>query len=375
MISLPSTWRALPLAGAAFLIAGIATAAEHKVGSLRLIGKQEVAYDVTFDGTQVGGLSGADYDAATDTWYLVSDDRSQKAPARFYTARLEYDADKVEPPQFLSMVTLKQPDGTLFPNAAQGGEVPNPESLRLDPKGGAIWWTSEGDRKLGLSPSVRAARLDGLSRPPLPTPAMFAVHPDKESGSRNNVTFEGLSFAPDGETFWLSQEEPIYEDGPVPSPDNGAMTRITHLDRSGKVLGQVAYPLDAIPARPGEGKNADNGISEILVLDDTRMLALERSGVEAADSSYHDYIRVYEVDMSGATDVSGIPGLAGATYIPVKKRLVLNFEDLKLPWVDNIECMGFGAKLANGHDSLVFVSDDNFNKHEVTQFFVFEVLP
>jgi hypothetical protein len=141
------------------------------------------------------------------------------------------------------------------------------------------------------------------------------------------------------------------------------------------VLAQFAYPLDAIPAKPGEGKNADNGVTEILVLDDTHMLVIERSGVQAADDTYRDYIRVYEIDTAGATDVAGIPALAGATFTPVTKRLVLNFEDLKLRWIDNIEAMGFGPKLANGHDSLVFVADDNFNKAEITQFLVFEVLP
>jgi hypothetical protein len=376
MTALFSTGRALFAASALLALAHAASAAESSVGSLRFIGEQDLAFGTVFQNTLVGGLSGIDYDPANKIWYLLSDDKSEKAPARFYTASLSYDADKVEPPKLLSVVTLTQADGKPFPGAKQGGgEVPDPESIRLDPKGGALWWTSEGDRKLGLSPSVREAGLDGRSKLPLPTPEMFVVHPGKESGSRNNMTFESLSFAPDGETFWVGQEEPTYEDGPRPSPDAGAVTRITRYDRQGKVVGQLAYPLDAIPAKPGEGKNADNGLSELLVLDDTHLLALERSGVQAADGSYKDYIRLYEIDTAGATDVSAISALKGATFTPVKKRLVLNFDDLKLRWIDNVEGMSFGPKLANGHDSLVFVSDDNFNVTEVTQFFVFEVLP
>ena len=41
----------------------------------------------------------------------------------------------------------------------------------------------------------------------------------------------------------------------------------------------------------------------------------------------------------------------------------------------NIEGMAWGPKLANGHDSIVFVADDNFLPREVTQFLVFDVLP
>ncbi|MCS4511308.1 esterase-like activity of phytase family protein [Xylophilus ampelinus] len=59
---------------------------------LRLIGQQTVSDAQTVGGTRVGGLSGLDYDIAGGTWILISDDRSEKNPARFYTARLRYDA-------------------------------------------------------------------------------------------------------------------------------------------------------------------------------------------------------------------------------------------------------------------------------------------
>ncbi|MGW7811327.1 esterase-like activity of phytase family protein [Staphylococcus xylosus] len=42
--------------------------------------------------------------------------------------------------------------------------------------------------------------------------------------------------------------------------------------------------------------------------------------------------------------------------------------------VDNIEGITFGKKLANGNDSLVVVSDNNFNKSQISQFIVFEVV-
>ncbi|NGY80198.1 esterase-like activity of phytase family protein (plasmid) [Bacillus megaterium] len=48
---------------------------------------------------------------------------------------------------------------------------------------------------------------------------------------------------------------------------------------------------------------------------------------------------------------------------------------LGLSVLDNIEGISWGPKLPNGHDSLVLVSDDNFNRNQVTQFLAFEVLP
>ena len=102
---------------------------------------------------------------------------------------------------------------------------------------------------------LREAAVDGRSKPALPTPEMFAAHADKESGARNNLGYEGLSFSADGETLWVMLEAPIYEDGPAPSPDAGATTRLTRFDRQGKVLAQYAYPLDAIPARSSGRKS------------------------------------------------------------------------------------------------------------------------
>jgi len=167
----------------------------------------------------------------------------------------------------------------------------------------------------------------------------------------------------------------MYQDGPAPDPTHGAVNRITHFTRDGKVLGQYAYPLDAIPATPGKGKDADNGISEMLALSDTRMLTLERAGVQADDGSYKTYVRIYEVDVAGATDIQHLPTLKGADFTQMKKRLVLDLASVGLPIIDNLEGISFGPRLANGHASLMLVSDDNFGKSQVTQFLLFEVMP
>jgi hypothetical protein len=135
--------------------------------------------------------------------------------------------------------------------------------------------------------------------------------------------------------------------------------------------------LQAVP----KGKNADNGVSEILALDGDRLLVLERSGVEGADGIWTLYIRIYQAEIGNATDVAGFPSLAGAKVQPMAKRLVLDLSKLPelgsaaLPKIDNIEGASFGPDLPNRHRSLVLVSDNNFNPDQVTQFLAFEVLP
>jgi len=376
-----------PLAGVLSLLLALAGCAQlppakttpDTVSSMRFIGEQRLPWRVQFQDTMVGGLSGIDYDAAHGDWVMVSDDRSEHNPARYYRGRLAYDEKSFKSVELTSVVTLLQPDGNPYPSKENfkrhGGVVPDLESMRVDPRDGSIWYTSEGDVPAGLSPFVRHAKADGTFLSELPLPAMFNVAADGKSGPRNNQSFEGLSFAPDGNSLWVSMEGPMVQDGPLPDPRTGAVNRITHFDRDGKVLGQFAYPLDAIPATPGKGKFADNGISEILALSATRVLVMERSGVQASDGTFQDFVRIYEINTDGASDIRGLSALSGATYTPLKKRLVLDVNELQLPRVDNLEGISLGPVLANGHASLVLISDDNFGKDQVTQLLLFELIP
>jgi hypothetical protein len=368
--------RSIQLAVFGFAIALPAVAqSTAEIGGLKFIGAVTVPNDATVDGTLVGGLSGIDYDPSADLWYLISDDKSDKNPARFYTAKLAFDGAQLASVEIEHAVTLLQANGQPYPNGKTGGEVPDAESIRRDPKTGTLWWTSEGDRKLGLSPFLRVAAPDGKQTVAIPTPDILTMNKDQEIGPRHNLGFEGLSFAPNGKSIWLAMESALYQDGPIATPSAGAVARLTHLDRDGNVLGQFAYPVDPIQAVP-TGKNGDNGISEILALDDHRALVLERSGVEGADGIWKLYIRIYAIDTTGATDIAAVPALANANYIPVTKRLIIDLANTPdLGHVDNIEGISWGPTLADGKRSLVLVSDNNFNPVQVTQFLAFEIRP
>jgi len=384
MISTPARsrhFRLLCLASA-LLLGGCAqfpSRAPDTVSQLRLIGEQRLPWRASFGGTVVGGLSGIDYDARRGDWILITDDRSDHNPARFYRATLRYDEQSFALIALTAVTTLRQPDGSAYPSgkqyAAGSGVVPDLEAVRVDPRDGSIWYSSEGDVALGLNPFVRRAGPDGRYQAQLPLPLLFTADPAMRFGPRNNQSFEGLSFAPDGKSLWVALEGPLYQDGPVPTPMQGAVNRITHFARDGNVLGQFAYPLGALPAAPGQGKNADNGISELLAISPTRLLALERAGVQNDAGVYHTYVRLYEIDTAGATDIQALPTLAGGSYRPATKRLVLDLNTIGLPKVDNLEGMAFGPRLPNGHASLVMISDDNFSASQVTQVLVFEVVP
>lgn len=377
----------VPLATACLLAACAQAPVSHEAGlSLRLIGEQRIDWKHDYQGTAVGGLSGIDYDAKNDRWVMTSDDRSAINPARFYTARLRYDAQQFAPVELTGMQVYRQADGSTYPDIrawrAKGGEVPDIESIRVDPQDASLWYTSEGDRKLGAQPFIRHARADGSLIATLPLPAMFAMPapgaaaPGVPSGVRDNLGFEGLSFAADGQSLWAAIEAPLLQDGPVADFVSGAHNRITRFGRDGRVLAQYVYPLEKVASIAGPTRFAENGISEILAIDEQRLLVVERAGVQDAQGTFHEFVRVYEMDVRGATDVKEVPALAGASYQVARKRLVLDMHALNLPRLDNIEGISWGPRLANGNASLVMVSDDNFHdKIQVTQFLVFEVVP
>ena len=370
---------ALALASAAILLSACASFPhDAPIAGLRLIGEQRIALKQAFEGTTVGGLSGIDYAADSNSWVMESDDRSAINPARFYRATLAYDSKAFTGVTLSSVHFFTQPDGSRYPNLAHakldsGDQVPDIETIRVDPQDGSLWYGSEGNRKVGLHPFVRHADRDGRYLVTLPTPAMFKVSKE-EIGSRNNMSFEALSFSSDGKSLWLGMEAALYQDGPLATPDHGSVVRITRLDRAGKVLRQYAYAIEPVASRPAPGREADNGVSEILAINDHQLLVVERAGVEHADGVYTNHVRIYAMETEGATDIQSIAALAGAAYVPARKRLLLDLEKIGLERIDNIEGISWGPRLENGHRSLVMISDDNFNAQQVTQILAFEVL-
>lgn len=349
-------------------------------GQLKLIGQQIIPHNFPFEGTVTGGLSGIDYDAAHQQYYLICDDRSALQPARFYTARLYFTPASFDSMRFTGVTYLRQANGNTYPgNKENAALTPDPEAMRLNPRNGTLVWSSEGERIVNekdtilTHPSITSISRDGHYIDTFVLPEQFRMHADAR-GPRRNGVFEGLGFTADGRYLYVSLEEPRYEDGPRAAlQPNGAYTRLIKFDAgSRKPVAQYAYELAPI-AHPPQPANAFsvNGIADILVLSDHQLLTLERSfssGVKGC------VIRLYLTDLRQATDISHTNALKGQkNFTPAKKTLLYDFTTLN-SYIDNIEGVTFGPVLPNGHRSLVFAADNNFSDKEETQFFVFEIL-
>jgi hypothetical protein len=130
------------------------------VSRLRLLAETILPHEMDFRGTTVGGLSALDHDPATGVWVALSDDRSELQPARFYSLRVDL-SERALAVELLTVVTLRDARGQPFPKRQFGGEVVDPEAMRLLPGGRGVLWTSEGDYRSNQSPTLREARMDG----------------------------------------------------------------------------------------------------------------------------------------------------------------------------------------------------------------------
>ncbi len=341
--------------------------------ALRLIGVGEIARDGGPGGAPVGGVSGVDYDPRTRRWYLISDDRSEHTAARFWAADIDYDLGKAPVATRLEVLPLHLEDGRTFPEPGHGIEASDAESIRVDPRTGELVWSSEGDARDGFGPAVRRMTAEGAPVARFTLPAMFRFDPAARSGPRSNLSIEGLTFTNQGRVLWFSMEAPLIQDGPVASRDFGATVRFTALDRrSGALLHQYAYHLEPIGPAPPD-RLADNGVSEILAIDAGHFLVIERSGVQQDDKEFRFRPRLYCASARHATAVGGLASLRDALVKPMAKRLVFDFTAIATPRIDNVEGVTWGPSLANGHRSLLFVTDNDFStKRPPTQLIAFD---
>ncbi|WP_405723242.1 esterase-like activity of phytase family protein [Streptomyces sp. NBC_01537] len=353
-----------------------ASAADRDSGvRLDFIGEQELPNAMAFQGTTVGGLSAISYDARTGSYYVISDDRSQTGPARFYTVRLDFADSRLSGVELTGTQPLLRPDGTTYPptSTATGAVAPDPEGIAVDPRDGSLAWTSEGERIVPADgpavlgdPWIRRATTTGEYTGQLPLPPQLHMN-SQSTGPRRNQTLEGVTFTPDGRQIVTAMEDPLYQDGDDPTPAHGALTRLTvHDARTGLPTAQYAYPLEPLFATPPDGSTDTNGVSDLVALGHDRFLVLERASIFSANNWK---ARIFLVDLHGATDVLGRDSLADGPVQPVRKTLVTDLSDIAgLPRVDNIEGITLGPRLPDGRRTVVLVSDDNFASREVTQF-------
>lgn len=346
--------------------------------SVELLDTYEISKS-PFEGVPVGGLSALAYDRVSDRFLVLTDDRSNEAPARFYTLAMELDQTDSTHPTIANITIdratiLKTQEGDTF----APGRI-DPEGLALSPRQ-TIFISSEGDTSQGIAPFIQEFdRATGEWRSTLPLPRRYVPQPEagEPIGVRNNLGFEALTLDTGGTTISngygepfrifaavegaLAQDQPTTSEAPEP-------LRLLHYLVSENVpalLAEHLYYLEPTPVGA-----LYNGLTELLVLGQGgHFLSLERTfGANGAGA------KLFQLAIANATDTSGIPAFEGDLSLiqPIRKQLILDLSTLGLT-LDNLEAMTLGPRLPDGGQSLILLSDDNFSDRQVNQVLLFRI--
>jgi len=328
----------------------------------------------TFKDTVVGGLSGITYDRTTNQFYAVSDDRSTLSPARFYTLTMELDSDDhLQKINIEDVTLLKNPEKQFFTS----GTI-DPEGIALSPRR-TLFIASEGAVKSNVLPFIGEFDLKtGETREFLQIPPRYLPNPPLKPlrGIKDNQGFESLtlgissSLADDPFRLFSAPETALQQDN-----FSGNLAEDTHLRFLHYGINPLGFPIlvaeHLYVLDPPPAGASFNGLVEILALPkEGYFLSLERTqGIGGFG------VKLFQVVNANATDTSRIESLAGnrENLQPLAKKLLQDLGELGIE-LDNQEGMTLGPRLRDGSQSLLLVSDDNFQKSQVNQFLLFRLI-
>lgn len=302
---------------------------------LELLGSLELPPTRALD-APVGGLSDLAYDAAQDTLWALSDDRSERGPTRIHAFRVLRDGPKLTGLELLNTMPLLDEEGRAF-----GFHALDPEGLAvLDAE--HFVFSSEGITNKGIPPFVaRVKRSSGRLLERFPVPDAFipdAPGAEQHKGVLENYGFEALGVCPDGTVLALN-EAPLKQDPP-------GSTQL-HVLRWSTTTSPVAAPLQwDYPMEPAPTGVLVHGVTAVLCLEARNVLVLERSwGKEVGF-----FNRIFSADFTSS---------------PARKTLLLDLNSIPLRR-DNYEGLTLGPTLPDGRKTLFVVSDDNFLPEQAT---------
>ena len=198
--------------------------------SFELLGVARMDDRFPAEGAPLGGLSGLAWDATSERFLAISDDRSEHAPARLFRLRVDLAAGRLETNGATTdgATTLRTRKGATFPKRA------------LDPEGIALgrnrfYVSSEGEAKKGIAPFVAEFDLDGRLVRELPLPTSVLPESDIAGGQavrglRDNLGFESLAISPDGRYLFAGLENGLAQESPAATPGVASVTRLFRWD-------------------------------------------------------------------------------------------------------------------------------------------------
>jgi len=334
---------------------------------------------------RLGGFSALEYTGEGHR-YVALPDRGPDDGATGYLCRFQW-LDIVVKPQSEHPVSLKLVDSVFlkdreqraFTGASSAMSATDQTAGRFDPEG--FRFGTEGNFYVSdeYGPQLIEFRSTGEEVRRFALPEHLSVlHPADSKAAENaansigrssNKGMEGLAISPDGKQLFGIMQHVLLQDGerdefgkPV-----GLNCRLISIDIATGKTREFVYQLDDV----------SNGLNEILAIDDHTFLVIERDGLIGADAKFK---KIMKIDLTNATEISGVDQLPAidlpSQIQPVRKEV---FIDMLAPKFglkpdqipEKLEVLTFVDTLADGRETLVVASDNDFNAETSSFFYVF----
>ncbi len=333
---------------------------------------------------QFGGISAIDFDPQSGSYWVVSDrgpaDGAVAWPIRAHRIELSVETNGAATVNgtIVETVFLKDFNRITFTGKADVVNQVAAGPTRFDP---------EGVRVVGSNliisdeygPYVKYFNFQGEQLAEIEVPSAFQVqHPygdekdeiaKNETGRMTNRGLEGLAVS--GNRLFALLQSPLIQDSR--RLDNGKLEglncRLLSYDQKNHPALQWVYHLD----------QTSNKLNEILAIDDTRFLVIERDGKLGAEAEFK---KIMLVETKGATDVSAIEKLPvdelPENIQPVKKTTFIDLLDKRFglagdSFPEKVEGLCWGPDQADGRKTLIVAVDNDFETEHDTMIYVFAV--
>ena len=374
----------------AILVASLAAAALAPLAHAATVGNVNFINGLALDGgaldrssgnavdRRVGYFSDIYYDNRNNEWWGLSD-RGPGGGVLSYETRAQRFKLDISPTGSISNFQIAETVKFTNNGVAFNGLAPNPSGTlgsSFDPEGIVI--TRGGNLLVAdeYGPSVYEFNRAGQLLRTFNTPAnllpkvggtvdFIAAPPTLTAGREPNRGFEGLAISPDGKFAYAVLQNGTIQDGWTAS-SRGLYTRIVKFDmQTGQAVAQYAYQLDSA----AQGR----GISSLVALGNDRFMVLERNnrGIGVGATLAGADKAVYEIDLTGAVDVTNINLPATGSFVGavVKGPKVMGLDANTLAALGNKspekwEGLAVGPRLADGS---YFVLAGTDNDYSVTQ--------
>ena len=281
--------------------------------------------------TGFGGLSAIEYSGFENIYYVVAD----KPPFRIYTLRI--DIEKTFNYQII--------DTLIFHDLKLEAE-----GIRVIDSLSYFYVSDENNTKT----SVYKFAKNNIQK--------IEAIPSLKNAMRYNSGYEGLALSVDKSSLFFAPERPLKKDKRKKhNPTLEPYISIFEYDiKNDKIINEFGYPL--------VNPSSDNGVSELLALNDSILLVMER-----AWTNNRSIVTINIVNIKSADNILNFEKKLPENTKFLMPEVLIDFGAIEDQFSHNQSYNFEGMTIAHTGKHILFITDNNFSPNQITYLMALEI--